>query len=116
MGGEIGLESALGRGSRFWFRAAFEVAAATLEPLAEPELGDIPVLVVDDNATNRRILLYHLASWAAVASECEDGPAAMQELRRADAAGRPYRSAGARLPMPGMTGVDVRARSAATPR
>jgi signal transduction histidine kinase/CheY-like chemotaxis protein/HPt (histidine-containing phosphotransfer) domain-containing protein len=107
MGGEIGLESALGRGSRFWFRAAFEVAAATLEPLAEPELGDIPVLVVDDNATNRRILLYHLASWAAVASECEDGPAAMQELRRADAAGRPYRLLVLDMMMPGMTGVDV---------
>ncbi|MCX5738649.1 MAG: response regulator, partial [Proteobacteria bacterium] len=46
-------------------------------------------------------------SWAAVAGECEDGPAALRELHRADAAGRPYQVLVLDMMMPDMTGVDV---------
>jgi CheY-like chemotaxis protein len=62
---------------------------------------------VDDNATNRRILLYHLAAWCAESSECDDGPSALREIRSAEAAGRPFRLIVLDMMMPGMTGLDV---------
>ncbi|HEV8000381.1 MAG TPA: response regulator [Planctomycetaceae bacterium] len=93
MGGQIGLESQPGCGSTFHFDAHFGRAKT---PAAEPgsassaKLKGLRVLVVDDNATNRRVLSGILRMWQARPTAVDSGPAAVQELRRAAASGEPY--------------------------
>jgi CheY-like chemotaxis protein/HPt (histidine-containing phosphotransfer) domain-containing protein len=93
MGGEIGFESEEDRGSRFWFRVPVDLASsadvAATEPEAETDLAGLRVLVVDDNATSRNILVHHLESWNAQVSDAEDGSGCLEKLRAAVAEDKP---------------------------
>jgi two-component system, sensor histidine kinase and response regulator len=76
MGGTISVDSELGRGSTFRFTAQFPLAHTPASSAGVPPLLDgLRVLIVDDNATNRRILVDTLRHWAmrptAVASAAE---------------------------------------------
>ena len=79
MGGRIGVKSEVGAGSEFHFTiraAAAEVPAATRRDLSgvQPSLRGKRVLVVDDNATNRRILTSHLGRLGDAARGPPDRP------------------------------------------
>ena len=105
MGGDIGLISAEGKGSEFWFTARFAKQAAparSLQPLGE--LTGQRVLVVDDNATNRKVLLSLLLAWGAVGEEVVDGLSALTALKQARELGKPFRVAILDMQMPGMSG------------
>ncbi len=93
MGGTITVDSVPGRGSTFAFTARFGRQPHPPEPVpAQPpvSLHDLPVLVVDDNATNRHILAEWLRGWQMDPTAVGDGMAAMDALWHRAANGRPY--------------------------
>ena len=107
MRGRIWLESKVGRGSTFHFTVWLGVqespkaAMVTVEPTL---VHDLPVLVVDDNATNRLILEEILTKWHMKPKAVADGRAALVEMKRAAASGAPYALVLSDAVMPGMDG------------
>ena len=112
MGGTISVDSAPGRGSTFAFTARFgeppHPAAAVAGP-SPVSLHDLPVLVVDDNATNRHILVEWLRGWQLDPTEAADGMAAMNALLHHAANGRPYALVLLDARMPNVDGLAVAA-------
>ena len=109
MGGEIGVTSVEGQGSEFWFTARFglQTPDAYEVPAAPADLAGVRVLVIDDNATSREILLSYLHSWGMRAEEAPDGPSGLQALHRALGDNAPFRLALVDMQMPGMDGEAV---------
>jgi signal transduction histidine kinase/DNA-binding response OmpR family regulator len=107
MGGKLQVESQEGKGSTFLFTAHFSMVGAETERPVKADvssLRDMRTLVVDDNATNRRILEGVLLGWHMKPSLVEDGASAYAEIQRASATGQPYRLVLIDGQMPGMDG------------
>jgi PAS domain S-box-containing protein len=106
MGGEIQLQSEEGVGSVFSFWIIVEVQPETsfLVPKGnQPELSAKHVLIVDDNATNIRILTQQTESWGMVPSACQSGKEALNLLRK----GEHFDIAILDLQMPEMDGISL---------
>jgi CheY-like chemotaxis protein len=93
MGGRIGVESEPGQGSAFHFTARFGVRKALGETPMPAEPGSLrgkPVLVVDDNATNRRILQEMLNNWHMKPALADGGRKALASMQKARDTGKAY--------------------------
>jgi PAS domain S-box-containing protein len=110
MGGEIWVESQVGRGSQFHFTVQLRTAEkpAEVEMIAPPEmLRGVKVLVVDDNRTNRRILEGMLKRWDMESTSVDDGEQALIRLSSALNEGKPYALVLTDMHMPKMDGFDL---------
>ena len=106
MGGTIWVESRPGSGANFHFTVEVKAACsgACPQPVEIETLRGIPVLVLDDNATNRRILAETLSRWGMRVSLAASGPAALATLTRAAQEGEPFRLILTDAEMPEMDG------------
>jgi two-component system sensor histidine kinase/response regulator len=113
MGGAIRIDSEPGRGTQVYVTLPFEIRAALATPTPQRELKDLhglEVLVVDDNATNRRILEEILTVWGMRPTLVDGGLAAIIALDRALAAGKPFPLAIIDFQMPDLDGFGLAGR------
>jgi signal transduction histidine kinase/CheY-like chemotaxis protein len=109
MGGEIWVRSEPGSGSEFHFTMALEpvVEEPSLRLRTTAFLAGVRVLLVDDNATARRVLGETLECWGMCPTVVSDGRAALAELATANREGRPFRLLLADARMPELDGFAV---------
>jgi signal transduction histidine kinase/DNA-binding response OmpR family regulator len=116
MHGRIWVESRLGQGSCFHFTAGLGVTSESAQdPVSETLLAGVRVLIVDDNATNLRILADLAKIWGMTASLAENGPDALRQMRRASEAGNPFRLIVSDVHMPDMDGFQLAERVKGAP-
>jgi len=109
MGGQIGVNNRPDKGASFWFTAGFErqppVSRENIKTKdAQQDISGQRILVVDDNATSRRMLALLLGTWHCRYDLAAEAASALEKLRIAAAANDPYRITILDRMMPDMDG------------
>jgi len=112
MGGETGMESHEGMGSKFWFTAKFGPPSAR-QPESTPvpsAIANLRVLIVDDNATNRRVLMAQLQQCGCEPASAASADEALQLMQQAADRSLPFDVALLDHQMPDADGAELGTR------
>jgi PAS domain S-box-containing protein len=107
MGGEVGVDSQPGEGSRFWARLPLAPAQSPASPApaeAPQGLAGMRVLMVEDNAVNMLIAVAMLQSWGVQVTQAHDGRQAIAAVQDSEAQARPFHAVLMDVQMPEMSG------------
>ena len=117
MHGEIDVKTNVGQGSTFSFRLPL-LKATNFEPIPPVEnsqLEGLNLLIVEDNDTNRDILLNHALSWGMLVRTVPSALSALDLLRSPEASQKPFDLAIIDMKMAGMNGLELGKRMKADP-
>lgn len=118
MGGHIEVDTEVGKGSTFSFTVRFSISSETPphQVVTPDALRGMRVLIVDDNSTNRKILVRMLTNWKMTPTAVANASEAIKALEQAHAAGNPYALTLLDYHMPETDGVALARQVARDPR
>ena len=109
MGGGIEVSSEVGKGSCFEFNIALQSCHDSEPVMPKVDIKGVPILIVDDNSTNRAVLRGQLENWGAVVVGAQGGPTALDKMAQQldDPINPVFKVAFIDMQMPGMDGMSL---------
>ncbi|MDZ8084981.1 MAG: response regulator [Nostoc sp. DedQUE12b] len=109
MGGAIGVESQMDKGSKFWFELLFTKQVEPVEPKCERGLlQNRRLLVVDNNTTNYKIIAHQATHWGMEVDRVDSIAAAVKVIQQASEQGKSYHVALVDMQIPQTNGMTIK--------